>query len=124
MREIIITIMISGNTTTSSNCVLGDGVPIGIEGVGDINISLVVNVGSEEDVDKDTNDKTLVVVTVELNTGSEEDADKDINGRTLVVDELDNIKLMEVVVNNDNMLLVLEMISYEMRRLVVSDVKG
>ena len=100
MREIITTIMISSITTTNSNGVLGDGVPIGIEGVGDIDISLVVSVGSEEDVEKDTND------------------------RTLVVDELDDIKLMEVVVNSDNMLLVLEVISYEMRRLVVSNVKG
>ena len=100
MKEIITTIMISSITTTNSNCVLGDGVPIGVEGVGDINISLVVNVGSEEDVDKDTND------------------------RTFVVDKLDNIKLMEVVVNSDNMLLVLEVISYEMRRLVVSNIKG
>ena len=97
MRKIITTIMISSITTTNSNCVLGDGVPIGIEGVGDVNISLVVSVGSEKDVDKDI---------------------------TLVVDELDNIKLIEVVVNDDNMLLVLEVISYEMRRLVVSDVKG
>ena len=64
------------------------------------------------------------IVTVELNVGSKEDADKDTNDRTFVVDELDDIKLMEVVVNNDNMLLVLEMISYEMRRLVVSDVIG
>ena len=64
------------------------------------------------------------IVTVELNVGSEEDVDKDTNDRTLVVDELDDIKLMEVVVNDDNMLLVLEMISYEMRRLVVSNIKG
>ena len=63
-------------------------------------------------------------VPVELSVGSEEDVDKDKNGKTLVVDELDDIKLMEVVVNDDNMLLVLEMISYEMRRLVVSDVIG
>ena len=48
--------------------------------------------------------------------------DKDTNDRTLEVDELDNIKLMEVVVNDDNILVVLEMISYEMRRLVVSDI--
>ena len=100
MREIITTIMISSIATTNSNCVLGDGVPIGIEGVRDINISLVVSVGSEKDVDKDINDKTFVV------------------------DKLDDIKLIEVVVNDDNMLLVLGMISYEMRRLVVSDVKG
>ena len=100
MREIITTIMISSITTTNSNCVLRDGVPIGIEGVGDVNISLAVSVGSKEDADKDTND------------------------RTFVVDELDDIKLIEVVVNDDNMLLVLEMISYEMRRLVVSDIKG
>ena len=63
-------------------------------------------------------------VTVELNVENEEDVDKDINDRTLEVDELDDIKLMEVVVNGDNMLLLLEVISYEMRRLVVSDVKG
>ena len=63
-------------------------------------------------------------VTVELNEGSEEDVDKDTNDRTLEVDELDDIKLMEVVVDDDNMLVVLEVISYEMRRLVVSDVNG
>ena len=63
-------------------------------------------------------------VTVEFNVESEEDViDKDINDRPLEVDELDDIKLMEVVVNDDNMLLLLEVISYEMRRLVVSDVK-
>ena len=97
MREIITTIMIIVSTTTSSNCVLGGGIPIGIEGVGDINKSIVVDVGSEKDVDKDT------------------------NNRTLEVDELDDIKLMEVVVNDDNMLVVLEVCL--MWRLVVSDVK-
>ena len=30
-------------------------------------VTVELNVGSEEDVDKDTNDRTLVVVTVELN---------------------------------------------------------
>ena len=69
-------------------------------------------------------DLESAIVTVELNTGSKEDVDKDTNDRTLVVDELDDIKLIEVVVNDDNMLLVLEMISYEMRRLVVSNIKG
>ena len=64
------------------------------------------------------------IVTVELNVGSEEDVDKDTNNRTLEVNELDDIKLMEVVVDDDNMLLVLEVISYEIKRLLVSDVKG
>ena len=63
-------------------------------------------------------------VTVELNVGSEENVDKDTNDRTLEVDELDEIRLVEVVVNDDNMLVVLEVISYEMRRLVEPDVKG
>ena len=98
MREIITTIMIIVSTTTGSNCVLGDGIPIGIEGVGDINTFIVVDVGSEKDVDKDT------------------------NNRTLEVDELNNIKLMEVVVDDDNMLVVLEVCL--MWRLLVSDVKG
>ena len=36
-------------------------------------VTVELNVGSEEDVGKDTNDRTLVVVTVELNVyvGSE-----------------------------------------------------
>ena len=63
-------------------------------------------------------------VTVELNVGSEENVDKVTNDRTLEVDELDEIKLVEVVVNDDNMLVVLEVISYEMRRLVEPDVRG
>ena len=42
-------------------------------------VTVELNVGSEEDVDKDTNDRTLEVVTVELNVGSEEDVDKDTN---------------------------------------------
>ena len=63
-------------------------------------------------------------VTVELNVGSEEDIDKDTNDITLEVDELDDIKLMEVLLNDNNMLLVLEVISYELIRLMVSDVKG
>ena len=48
-------------------------------------VTVELNVGSEEDVDKDTNDRTLEVVTVELNVGSEEDVDKDTNDRTLEV---------------------------------------
>ena len=34
-------------------------------------VTVELKVGSEEDVEKDINDRTLVVVTVELNTGSE-----------------------------------------------------
>ena len=40
-----------------------------------------------------------------------EDVNKDTNDRTVEVDELDDIMLMhEVVLNDDNILLVLEMI--------------
>ena len=34
-------------------------------------VTVELNVGSEEDVDKDTNDRTLEIVTVELNVGSD-----------------------------------------------------
>ena len=34
-------------------------------------VTVELNVGSEEDVDKNTNDRTLEIVTVELNVGSD-----------------------------------------------------
>ena len=34
-------------------------------------VTVELNVGSEEDVDKDTNDRTLEIVTVELIVGSD-----------------------------------------------------
>ena len=34
-------------------------------------VTVELNVGSDEDIDKDTNDRTLEVVTVELNVGSD-----------------------------------------------------
>ena len=59
-----------------------------------------------------------------INVGSEEDIHKDTNDRTPEVDELEDIKLIVVIVNDDNMVLIFEMILYDIRRLVVSDVKG
>ena len=51
------------------------------------------------------------IMTVWFNVGSVEDVDKDTNDRTFEVDELEDIMLMhEVVVNDNNALLVLEMI--------------
>ena len=51
------------------------------------------------------------IMTVWFNVGSVEDVDKDTNDRTFDIDELHDIMLMhEVVVNDNNALLVLEMI--------------
>ena len=45
-------------------------------------VTVEFNVGSEKDVDNDTNDRIFEVVTLELNVESE-DVDKDINDGTL-----------------------------------------
>ena len=46
-------------------------------------VTVELNVRSEKDVDKDTNDRMLKVVTLKLNVESEEDVDKDTNDGTL-----------------------------------------
>ena len=53
------------------------------------------------------------IVTVEPDVESEKDAvtiDRDTNDRILEVDQLEGIKLIEVVGNDDNAFLVIEMI--------------